>query len=75
VYRRVYETVLKHRHTQVVPLDTVLPTGAFSVYDFAVARSELFPAPEEAARFIHEVEARYPDLEALEREVARWWVV
>ncbi len=75
VYRRVYETVLKHRHTDVVPLDTILPTGAFSVYDFAVARHELVPAPEETARFIREAEARYPDLDALEREIARWWAV
>ena len=75
VYRRVYEALLKHRHTDVVPLDTILPTGAFSVYDFAVARQDLAPTPVEAARFIHEVEARYPDLDALEREIARWWVV
>lgn len=75
VYRRVYETVLTRRHTEVAPLDTILPTGAFSVYDFAVARQDLIPTQEEAAWFIREVEARYPDMDLLEREVARWWVV
>lgn len=74
VYRRAYEAVLKHRPTEIVALDTILPTGAFSVYDFAVARQDLAPTPEEAARCIREVEARFGDTDTLEREVARWWV-
>lgn len=75
MYQRVYETLLKHRHSDVVPLDTILPTGAFSVYDFAVRPRELGPTSGEAARFIREAEARYPDPDALEREIARWWEV
>ncbi len=75
IYRRVYEAVLKHRHTDVVALDTILPTGAFSVYDFAIARHNLTPTPQQAARSIREVEARFHDPDALGREVACWWVV
>lgn len=74
VYRRVYESVLKHRHTDSIRLDTILPTGTFSVYDFTVPRSDLVPTSAESARFIREVESRFPDVDALEREVERWWV-
>jgi hypothetical protein len=75
VYARVYQAVLRHRHTDVVVLDVILPTEAFSVYDFAVALPDLVPTESEAEEFIREVERRYPDLRALEREVARWWEV
>jgi hypothetical protein len=72
-YRRVYEHLLRHRHVDVVPLDVVLPTGAFSVYDFGVAPRELVPTPEEALRAIRAAEARYPEPAALEAALARWW--
>jgi DNA polymerase III delta prime subunit len=75
VYRRVYERLLRHRHTDVVPLDRILPTEALSVYDFAVPRQELAPSPAEAARVVRDVEERYPDVARLERETARWWDV
>lgn len=74
VYRRVYEAVLRHRHTESICLETILPTGAFSVYDFTVPRRDLVPTPAEAERYIHEVEARFPDADVLEREIGRWWV-
>lgn len=75
VYRRVYETLLRHRHVDVVPLRTVLPTASLSVYDFAVPRAELVPREEEADAAVRDVEARYPDPAALARDVERWWVV
>ena len=75
VYRQVYEAVLRHRNVDVVPLDVVLPTETLSVYDFAVAPPSLAPAEAEAEAFIREVERRYPDPRALEREIARWWEV
>jgi hypothetical protein len=59
----------------VISLDTILPTAGFSVYEFEIARHDLVPTPEDAVNFIREVEARYPDPDALEREVARWWEV
>jgi hypothetical protein len=75
VYRRVYETVLRHRNVEVVALDVILPTEAFSVYDFAVPPPDLTPSPTEAEEFIREVERRYTDPNALEREIAHWWEV
>ena len=73
IYRRTYETVLCHRNVDVVALDTILPTDTLSVYDFAVAPTDLLPTVAEADGFIREVERRYPDPTALEGEVARWW--
>jgi len=75
VYARVYERVLRHRHTEVVALDVILPTERLSVYDFAVAPRDLVPTEAEAEQFIREVERRYPDPTALEGEIARWWEV
>jgi len=75
VYTKVYETVLRHRNVEVVALDTILPTGTLSVYDFAVAPPDLAPTEAEADEFIREVERRYTAAGALEREIARWWEV
>ncbi len=73
VYAGVYERVLRHRNTEMVALDVILPTEQLSVYDFAVRPRDLTPAKTDAERFIHEVERRYPDLRVLDREIARWW--
>jgi hypothetical protein len=75
IYQRVYEAVLRHRHVEVVSVDTVLPTADVSVYAFAIECGELTARPEEADALIREVETRYPDVDALEREIAHWWVV
>lgn len=74
-YGRVYETVLRHRTSEIVALDTVLPTETLSVYDFAIAPADLAPSEAEAGLFIREVERRYAEPAALEREIARWWAV
>jgi hypothetical protein len=73
VYAGVYQSVLRHRNTEIVSLDVILPTERLSVYDFAVAPRELVPTVTDAERFIREVERRYPDPRALDGEVARWW--
>ena len=73
VYRRVYEAILRHRNVEIVPLDVILPTGGFSVYDFAVGVRSLVPTAEEAGAFIATVERRYPDAAVLDREIGRWW--
>jgi hypothetical protein len=73
VYAGVYERVLRHRNTEVVDLDVILPTERLSVYDFAVEPSDVVPAAANAQRYVHEVERRYPDLRALDAEVAGWW--
>jgi hypothetical protein len=73
VYASVYERVLRHRHTELVRLDVILPTERLSVYDFALTPRDLVPAESEAERFIREVEQRYPDPRVLDAEIARWW--
>ena len=73
LYRRVYEAVLRHRHVEIVPLDVILPTGGFSVYDVAADVRSLVPTEEEAGAFIATVERRDPDPAGLEREIGRWW--
>lgn len=75
VYRQVYEQTLRHRHTDVVSIDTILPAQELSPYEFAVAYEDVVPAADEAASAIREAEARYPDRAALEREIAVWYVV
>jgi hypothetical protein len=71
-YRRMYERLLVHRHAQVLPIETRLPTEAFSAYDFRVPATDVIPSEAEAAHFIAEVEARYPDPGAVDREIADW---
>jgi hypothetical protein len=73
VYAGVYQRVLRHRNTELVGLDVILPTERLSVYDFAVAPRDLVPTPAEAERFVHEVERRYPDPGVLDAEIAGWW--
>jgi hypothetical protein len=73
VYAGVYERVLRHRNTDRVALDVILPTEQLSVYDFAVSHRDLVPTEAEAERCILEVERRYPDLRALDAEIASWW--
>jgi len=75
VYRRVYETVLRHRNVDVVALDVILPTEKLSVYDFAIASPNLVPTQVEAEAFVSEAARRSTDPAALERQVARWWTV
>jgi hypothetical protein len=72
VYQRVYEAVLRHRHVQALRLSTILPTKTLSVYDFALAVPDLAPTEAEADELIEDVERRYPDTAALQRDIARW---
>jgi hypothetical protein len=73
VYRRVYETVLRHRHVDIVPLDVILPTETLSVYDFAPDPRSVVPTEEEARTFIVSAERRYADPTVLAREIDHWW--
>src|SRR5262249_28673940 len=75
VYARVYAHVLARRRPETLPVDTILSTGAFSVYDIRVPARELLPTLEEAGRFVERVEAAGADAGALRREIERWWVV
>jgi len=73
VYQRVYARVLGRRRVQALPLDTVLPTAALSVYDFRVPTRDLVPTAEEAAGFVEAAAAAGGDPEALRRTIERWW--
>lgn len=75
IYQRVYARLLARRRRRTLPLDTVLPTAALSVYDFRVPTRDLVPTEDEAAGFVEAVAARYGDPGALRQEIERWWVV
>jgi hypothetical protein len=75
IYQRVYERVLAHRRALAVPVDTRLPAGELSAYDFRVPTTDLVPTPQEAARAIPDVEARYPHATLLELEIEGWYRV
>ena len=74
-YKDVYLEALKHRRPEVIPIDIVLPPINRSVYDFQVPSHDLAPTPAEGEALIEQVERTYPDLAALEGEVARWYAV
>ncbi len=75
VYRAVYAALLRHRHADVIPIDTVLQTSSLSVYDYAITPRDVVPGPGEADAFITDVERRYPSVAELEREVGQWYVI
>lgn len=73
IYQRLYERLLARRHAQALPLHTRLPTESLSAYDFRIPTADLVPSEEDAARFIGEIEAAYPDPGAVEREIDGWY--
>ena len=75
VYRSVYEAILRHRHCEVLAMDTILPTDAMSPYTFAQPRRDLAPSVAQAEAWIEAVERRYPDLQTLEQELEAWYEV
>lgn len=75
VYQRVYLALLKHRHVRVVPLDTLLPTGTVSVYDFTAEPRYVLPAAAEVRRCIRQAEQLHDSAEALQRDMEQWYRV
>jgi hypothetical protein len=73
VYRRVYEMVLRHRHRDVIALDTVLPTTTMSVHDLSPGCTDIVPDADEADAAVREAERRHADADALARAVEFWW--
>jgi hypothetical protein len=73
VYQGVYQALLKHRQVEVLWCEAVLPTTTFSVYDFTSERHAVMPSAEEVLQYIQEVEQDYPDAQALQRDIARWY--
>jgi hypothetical protein len=72
-YERVYAHVLARRQMRALPVDTLLPTSAFSVYDFCVPTREVLPGAAEAAAVMAATEASFRDPAALQRQIDRWW--
>ena len=72
-YRRVYETVLRHRRPELLELHTILPTETMSVYDFALPITDVRPGLAETEPVIRAAERLYPDRDALARAAERWW--
>ncbi|MGE3539475.1 MAG: hypothetical protein AB7N91_18840 [Candidatus Tectimicrobiota bacterium] len=75
LYQRVYTHLLRYRARRVMALDTLLPTAAFSVYDYAIARHELKPTAQEVERYIAAVEQQYPEADVLQHEIAHWYIL
>ncbi|HEX9246057.1 MAG TPA: hypothetical protein VGA35_07825 [bacterium] len=75
LYGRIYQRVLSHRHTEILSMEKPLPSESISVYEFAIAAHDVVPAPEEAAGAIEQAERRYPDPDALQQEIDRWYEV
>jgi hypothetical protein len=73
VYQGVYRALLKHRQTDVLWCEALLPTTMFSVYDFVSACHAVTPSAEEVLQYIHEVERDYPDEQELQRDIAYWY--
>jgi hypothetical protein len=75
LYQAVYQRLLTQRQVLVLPMDTILPTTTLSVYDFAVPRRDMVPTMEEVTHFIGEVEQQYPDLNVLQQDMDRWYII
>jgi hypothetical protein len=75
LYQAVYQRLLTQRQVLVWPMDTILPTTTLSVYDFTVPRHAVMPTVEEVTHFIGEVEQQYPDLNVLQQEIERWYML
>ena len=75
LYARVYETVLRFRHVERLPIEVRLPVEGRSPYEFASPLRELAPDVSDASAVIEEIEARYPDHHVLEAEIRHWFVV
>jgi hypothetical protein len=72
VYQRVYERLLVHRHVVVLAVDRRLPVAGVSAYDVRVPAPDVLPTPDEAARFIREVEASHSSPAEIQREIDGW---
>jgi hypothetical protein len=75
LYQQVYQHLLRHRQILVIPVDTILPTATFSVYDFAIPRYDVVPTAEDVTCCIRQVEQQYPDLDVLQRAIDHWYQI
>lgn len=70
IYGGVYEALLRHRHIKTLLIDQVL-RPIKSVYEMDVVESQLQATAAEVARYLQQVDARYPP-QALQAAVTNW---
>jgi hypothetical protein len=75
IYQGVYTMLLKHRHTQPLPVSIHLPTEGSSPHHIPIQHSRLAPDADEVRSSIARAEQLYPDMLALERAVNSWYIV
>lgn len=71
VYTAVYQHLLQHRHSHILPIDTVLiPNG--SAYALQINGTELAAASNEVSAIMQQIEQEYSG-DGLETAVANWY--
>jgi hypothetical protein len=75
IYQGVYSLLLKHRHSQRLPLTVHLPTEDLSVYDLYVRQRDLAPSMDDVRTYMAQVEELYRDMTLLDQEIDRWYIV
>lgn len=75
LYAAVYRQVLRRRHTDVLPVDMVVPgAAARSPYDLAVPVEDLRPDPGEVPALVDAAARDAGDPAALQDALDRWYV-
>jgi hypothetical protein len=75
IYQSVFDTLMKHRHSQGLPLTIQLPTENLSIHENHIQESDLAPKTAEVRRYIAQVEQLYPDMASLDQEMNNWYIV
>ena len=73
LYGRVYATVLRHRHCQILAVDTVMPTRSLSPYAHAIPVRDLVPDEAAAADAVRATEAAYPEPRMVAALIEGWF--
>jgi hypothetical protein len=73
LYAAVYRHVLRRRHADLAPMDTVLPAASLSPYDLGAPVEDLRPAAEEVAPLVAAAAREWRDPVALERALEHWY--
>jgi hypothetical protein len=75
IYQSVFDTLMKHRHSQGLPLTIQLRTEHLSSHENQFQESDLAPKTDEVRRYIAQVERLYPDIASLDRHMNNWYIV
>ncbi len=75
LYAQVYQSILRHRHCRVIPVEHELPTTAFTPYDFTIDKHDLIPSSGDVREALQVAQAQNPDLTALQATIDQWYRV